>query len=557
MAREIVVNVGPEETRVALREDGQLTEFFLERQVNQRIVGNIYKGRVENVLPGMGAAFVNIGLEKNAFLYVEDAAIKEEEKNLAIDRIVKTNQEVITQIVKEPMGSKGARITNHITLPGRYLVLMPTVNYIGISRRIAEEEARERLKKIAERIKPENMGIIIRTVAENEQVEEELTKDLQFLLNLWQQIQEKNKYSHSPAVLYHDLDLVYRTIRDLFTEDVDRFILDSQEKYQEVAEFLDSFSPTLRKRLYLYQGGEDIFKAYGIENEMQKALRRKIWLKSGGYLIFDQTEALTVIDVNTGKYVGSNSFAETILKTNLEAAKEIIRQIRLRSLGGIILIDFIDMEIPEHRENILAFLEEEVKKDRTKTAILGITQLGLVEMTRKKVRPSLESLMQKTCPCCEGRGRVLSEEALVIKAQREIEKAALNLTAEALLVGLHPTVAGYLIGPSGSYLRRLEERSGKYIYIKGIRSAELEEVKIITWGSKKEVEARSLPVRVGEQFNVEIEEPHLAYHQNGLVRLSGYVVEVEKAGSLIGEKVTIEITQVNRTYAKAKVVGLV
>lgn len=557
MAKEIVVNVGPEETRVALREDGQWTEFFLERQVNQRIVGNIYKGRVENVLPGMGAAFVNIGLEKNAFLYVEDAAIKEEEKNLPIERIIKTSQEVVTQIVKEPMGSKGARITNHITLPGRYLVLMPTVNYIGISRRIAEDESRERLRKIAEKIKPDNMGIIIRTVAENEQVEEELTKDLQFLLNLWERIQQKSKHISAPAVLYHDLDLVYRTIRDLFTEDVDRFILDSQEKYQEVAEFLNSFSPNLRKKLYLYQGGEDIFRAYGIETEMQKALRRKIWLKSGGYLIFDQTEALTVIDVNTGKYVGSNSFAETILKTNLEAAKEIVRQVRLRSLGGIILIDFIDMEVPEHREHILALLEEEVKKDRTKTSILGLTQLGLVEMTRKKVRPSLESLLQKTCPCCEGRGRVLSEEALVIKAQREIEKAALNLTAEALLVGLHPTVAGYLIGPSGSYLKRLEERSGKYIYIKGIRGAELEEVKIITWGSRKEVEARSLPVKVGEQFNVEIEEPHLAYHQNGLVRLSGYVVEVEKAGSLIGEKVTIEIIQVNRTYAKAKVVGLI
>jgi len=555
MSKEIVVNVGPEETRVAIREDGQWTEVFLERTVNQRIVGNIYKGRVENVLPGMGAAFVNIGLEKNAFLYVEDATIKEEEKNLPIERIVKTNQEIVTQIVKEPMGSKGARITNHITLPGRNLVLMPTVNYIGISRRIDREEDRERLKKLAEGIKPENMGIIIRTVAENEG-EEELTKDLQFLLNLWQKVQHKVKYTPAPAVLYHDLDLVYRTIRDFFTDDVDRFILDCPEKYQEIADFLNSFSLGLRKKLYLYQGGEDIFRAYGVETEIHKALRRKVWLKSGGYLIFDQTEALTVIDVNTGKYVGSNSFAETILKTNLEAAKEIMRQIRLRSIGGIILIDFIDMEVTEHQEKVLSVLEEEVKKDRTKTTILGLTQLGLVEMTRKKVRPSLESLMQRPCSCCDGRGRTLSEEALVIKAQREIERAAVNVRAEALLVGLHPTVAGYLIGPSGSYLKRLEERTHKYIYIRGIRGAELEEVKLITWGSRKEIEARSLPVRVGEQFNVEIEEAHIAYPQNGLVRLSGYVVEVEKAGSLIGEKATIEITQVNRTYAKAKVVAL-
>lgn len=555
MTKEIIANVGPEETRVALREDGQWTEVFLERTVNQRIVGNIYKGRVENVLPGMGAAFVDIGLEKNAFLYVEDAITREEDKNLPIDKVLKSNQEIVVQVTKEPMGSKGSRVTTHITLPGRHLVLMPTVNYIGISRRIEDEEERERLKKLIERIKPENMGIIIRTVAEKEE-EEELIKDLQFLLNLWEKIQKKVKYSHSPSIIYHDLDLVYRTIRDFFTDDVRQFIIDSNEKHQEVADFLESFSPDLRKSLYLYQGGADIFKAYGIETEIQKALRRKVWLKSGGYLIFDQTEALTVIDVNTGKYVGNSSFAETILKTNLEAAKEIVRQIRFRSIGGIILVDFIDMELPKHKEEILHFLDEEVKKDRTKTSVLGITQLGLVEMTRKKVRPTLDSLMQRACPCCEGRGRVLGEEALVIRAQREIEKTASNLRAEAILVGLHPTVAGFLIGPSGAYLKRLEERTGKYIYIKGIRGAEMEEIRVITWGSRKEVEIHSLPVNVGEVLRVEIEENHLAYPQNGLVRLSGYVVEVEKAGSLIGEKVNIEITQVNRTYAKAKVVSL-
>lgn len=555
MYKEIIINAGPEETRVALREDGQWTEVFLEREVNQRIVGNIYKGRVENVLPGMGAAFVDLGLEKNGFLYVQDALTPEQDKEVSIDKVVKKNQEIVVQVVKEPMGTKGARITTHITLPGRYLVLMPTVSYIGISRRIESEEERQRLKGIAESIKPEKMGIIIRTVAENCS-QEELAQDLQFLLNLWGKIQHKSQYSPVLSVIYRDLDLVYRTIRDFFTGEVKHFVLDSPEKYQEIADFLESFSPAMKKRLELYQGREDIFRSYGVDGEIQKALRRKVWLKSGGYLIFDQTEALCVIDVNTGKYVGSNSFAQTILKTNLEAAKEIVRQLRLRSIGGIILVDFIDMDDLEHRETILRFLEEEVKKDRTKTTVLGLTKLGLVEITRKKDRPTLESLMQRYCPHCEGRGRVLGEEALVLRAQREIEKTAQNVQAEALLVGLHPTVAGFLIGPSGAYLKRLEERTGKYIYIKGIRGAQLEEVKVITWGSRKEVEALSLPVKVGDILQAEIEEPHLAYPQNGLVRLSGYVVEVEKAGGLIGQKAIIEITQVQRTYAKARVISL-
>jgi len=555
MYKEILVNAGPEETRVAVKEDGQWTEFFLEREVNHRIVGNIYKGRVENVLPGMGAAFVDLGLEKNGFLYVEDALNPEQDKNIPIDKVLKKNQEIVVQVVKEPMGTKGCRITTNITLPGRYLVLMPTVSYIGISRRIESEEERQRLKSVAESIKPENMGIIIRTVAENHS-EEELKQDLNFLLNLWTKIQRKSQYSPPLTVIYRDLDLVYRTIRDFFTNEVGRFILDSPEKYQEVEEFLESFSPQMKEKLELYQGKEDIFRTFGVDGEIQKALRRKVWLKSGGYLIFDQTEALTVIDVNTGKYVGSNSFAQTILKTNLEAAKEIVHQLRLRSIGGIILIDFIDMDNHQHREEVIRFLEEEVKKDRTKTTVLGLTKLGLVEMTRKKDRPTLDSLMQRSCPLCEGRGRVLGEEALVLRAQREIEKAARSVHAEALLVGLHPTVAGFLIGPSGAYLKRLEERTNKCIYVKGIRAAEMDEVKVITWGSKKEVEALSLPVKVGDILQVEIEDPHLAYPQNGLVRLSGYVVEVEKGGGLIGEKAVIEITQVQRTYAKARVVSL-
>ena len=359
MLKEIVVNVGEEETRVAVLEDKTLVEIYIERSINQRLVGNIFRGRVENVLPGMQAAFVNIGLEKNAFLYVEDALPANSQDGggqagytlgANICDILKQGQEILVQIVKEPIGTKGPRVTTHITLPGRYLVLMPTLDYIGISRRIESEKERERLKDLAAGVKPEGMGVIVRTVAEGVE-EEELSQDIILLTKLWRKILSRAAGGTVPNVVHRDLELVQRVLRDVFTEDVDRLILDSRYEYEKVLELQDISNPRLKLKVFLDER-ENIFEEYGIEQEIEKALNHKVWLKCGGYLVIDQAEALTAIDVNTGKYVGTTNLEDTVLKTNLEAAREIARQLRLRKIGGIVIVDFIDMTLEAHRSEL-------------------------------------------------------------------------------------------------------------------------------------------------------------------------------------------------------------
>lgn len=418
MFREILVQASEPETRVAVLEDGQLVEIYVERNPSQSLAGNIYKGLVKNVLPGMQAAFVDIGLEKNSFLYVDDALANilwKEEIILSreglrpnIRDIVKEGQEVVVQVAKEPIGTKGARVTTQLTLPGRYLVLMPTVDYIGISRRIEDEEERERLKHIGEEIKPKGMGLIIRTVAEGAE-EEELSADMAGLVKQWDKIRRKAVNTKSPAILYKDLELVQRILRDVFCDEFQRLSVNSQSVLEKVEDYLELVDYNLKNRVFL-SDTTDLFAKYNIDQEITQALKRKVWLKSGGYLVIDETEALTVIDVNTGKYVGSTHLADTILKTNIEATREIARQIRLRNIGGIIIMDFIDMEEQVHRDEIVRLLEEELKKDKVRAHVLGITPLGLVEMTRKKVSQSLSRTLEKTCPCCEGKGRVLSDE---------------------------------------------------------------------------------------------------------------------------------------------------
>ncbi|NMA14166.1 MAG: Rne/Rng family ribonuclease, partial [Clostridia bacterium] len=409
MYKEILIKVEPEETAVAVVEDQQLVEIYLERAGSQRLAGNIYKGLVENVLPGMQAAFVDIGLEKNSFLYVEEAIPQrlweedeEEHHPYSIGEVLKQGQEVLVQIAKEPVGTKGARVTTHLTLPGRYVVLMPTVDYIGISRRIEIESERKRLKSIAEELKPQGMGLIVRTVAEGMSAEE-IAIDIKMLTRLWKKIQNRAAHGSAPQLIHKDLELVQRVIRDIFTENVDRVLVNSKENYEKVADILDLTAPGLKNRVAI-RDVKDIFFIYDIPGQMEKALKRKVWLKCGGYLILDQMEALTAIDVNTGKYVGTTNLADTVLKTNLEATVEIARQLRVRNIGGIIIIDFIDMDIPQHRALVLDSLENELKKDKTKTNILGFTQLGLLEMTRKKVGQGLAHVLQKDCPFCDGKG---------------------------------------------------------------------------------------------------------------------------------------------------------
>lgn len=570
MQKEILVNVEPGETRVAILEDGVLVEIYYERPTGQRTVGSIYKGKVENVLPGMQAAFVNIGLERNAFLYVNDALPaknadeegdgqvrlehRERGGRLNIEDLLKPGQEVMVQVVKEAIGTKGARVTTHCTLPGRFLVLMPTVDYVGVSRRIENEKERERLRRIAERVRPQNMGLIVRTVAEGKS-EQELSSDAEFLSRVWRKVLERNRSGPAPQLLHKDMGLIYRVIRDSFTEEVDRFVIDSKQEYDKVLELLDDIAPSLKKRVELFYSSErTIFDLYNLEPEIDKALRRRVWLKSGGYLVIDRTEALTSIDVNTGKYVGSVDLQDTVFRTNLEAAREIARQLRLRDIGGIIIADFIDMESDAHRQKVLKTLEEHLKRDRTRTYVLGITQLGLVEITRKKAKQSLDDALQKPCPYCEGKGRVLSEESVAAKLRREIKAMLRRSPEEAILIEVHPAVAALLIGAGGTNLRALENETGKTIYIRGSDHCHLENLVVRAIGTREEVEAKALPVRPGQVLEVKVEEPHVSNVWDGIARIEGYVLDVEGGARLVGEKVRVEVTKVHRTYAKAKVI---
>ncbi|MGI6611267.1 MAG: Rne/Rng family ribonuclease [Limnochordia bacterium] len=565
MRKEIVVNVSLGETRAAVLEDERLVELYVERDSSERIVGNIYKGRVENVLPGMQAAFVDIGLERNAFLYVDDAtAYRNVERDIdeplekprfrTIKDLLRPGQQVMVQVTKEPMGTKGARVVTHASIPGRYLVFMPTVDYIGISRRIVDEQERARLKALAKKVRPKDMGLIVRTVAEGKD-EQELADDCRFLEGVWSTVQQKAKKVSSPALLYKDYDLIHRLVRDLFGSDVDKFVIDDKAEYLRTLELLATISPHLKSRVFLYHGSMPLFESYGAESQIEPALQRKVWLESGGYLVIDGTEALTSIDVNTGRYVGTTNLADTVLRTNLEAASEIARQLRLRDIGGIIILDFIDMDTKEDERRVLERLEAEIRRDKTKTHVLGFTNLGLVEMTRKKVRQDIGDFLHRDCPYCEGTGRVLSESTVALRAQREILRVCRTNSAEAFLIEVHPSVAGLLIGAGGANLRQLEETSGKTLYVRGRQELHLEEILFAAMGSREDVGALALPVRKGQVLEVTVDEPHVSNPRDGIGRLEGYVIDIDGAGNQVGQRLKVEVTKVYRTYAKGRVVA--
>lgn len=458
MSREIVINATPHESRIAVLDEGQVVELWVERTRHRTIVGNIYKGRVTKVLPGMQSAFVNLGLERDAFLYVSDVAEEFEEfdsgaaDDLTLDEVpqqrpetsisdlLREGQEIVVQVSKDTIAGKGARITSHITLPGRFLVYMPTVNHIGVSRRIENEEERQRLKQILERIRPPGGGgFIVRTAGEQRN-EEEFRADLKYLTDLWEQIRRRAEKASAPAAIHHDLDLVLRTIRDVLSPEFKSVWVDSIEQYQRIVEFLDQIQPNLVSRVRLYRREEPIFDEFGIEPEIAKALNSKVWLKSGGYIVINQTEALVAIDVNTGKYVGKKNLEETVFRTNLEAAREIVRQIRLRDLGGIIVLDFIDMENLANRAALFEAFENEIKKDRSKTKILQISEFGLIEMTRKRVRQSLERSLTQPCPYCAGSGRIKSNTTVSLEIWRELMKLRDLHEGQDVIVRVNPKV---------------------------------------------------------------------------------------------------------------------
>ncbi len=455
MKREIVVNSSLVETRVAVIEDGTLVELLIDDSHSQSLAGNIYKGRVLKILPGMQAAFVDIGLVRDAFLYVRDIyedmeayeqLLTEESEEVetaedcdapppppprqekpprrhphaSIEELIQEGQEVLVQVAREPLGTKGARITSHVSLPGRYLVYMPTESHVGVSRKIESEGERTRLKQIIEEINIPREGVIVRT-AGVARSKAEIQADFEFLRSTWRAIKAKSETLKAPAMVQKDLDLIFRIFRDLITKDVTRLVVDSTREYERCLEYTESLFPELRQLLFLYTEDEPIFRSFGIEREIEKALRSKVWLKSGGYLVIEQTEALVSIDINTGKYVGKHDFEETILKTNREAAVEIARQVRLRDLGGIIIIDFIDMARQENRDKVMADLKEALKADRSPTNVSLLSELGLVEMTRKRVRQGLNQALSQTCAACGGLGWVRSTASIAHQALREVE----------------------------------------------------------------------------------------------------------------------------------------
>jgi ribonuclease G len=499
MASEIIVNAGREETRVALLENNVVTDIFIDRRKDRGVAGNIYKGKVMKVLPGMQAAFVDIGLEKSAFLYVGDvfdsaseyAPMMEDEgleleaetkrkKSHAtqIEDLLQEGQDVVVQVSKEPISTKGARVTTYISIPGRYLVVMPGVNHIGVSRRIENGEERKRLREIVQALRKQNMGYIIRTASEGRS-EEELRSDIEFLGRLWENLQRKRERVAAPALLHNELDLVFRVIRDAFTNDVQRMVIDSTEEYQRAREYLESYIPSLARRVRHYDEDDPIFEHYGVEIEISRALGRKVWLKSGGYIIIDQTEALTTIDVNTGRYVGRRSLEDTILKTNLEAVREIAYQLRLRNIGGIIILDFIDMEREDNRRKVHHALQEALSHDRAKTTISHISPLGLIEMTRKRVRESLGRALCDTCPYCDGRGFIKSSRTVCYEVFREIQKSFAGAEEKKALVTVNPSVADMLYDEERAGVEELEKEFGKKIVIKADPNMHQEQFEVI------------------------------------------------------------------------------
>jgi ribonuclease G len=501
--QDIYINSAPQESRIAIVEDGNLAEFLIERNQERGIAGNIYKGKVARVLPGMQAAFVDIGMEKAAFLHVSDFSNSPEDgaslmsageneiiverprpappsRRLPIEKQLTHGQEILVQVAKDPLGTKGARITSHVSMPGRYLVFMPSVSHVGISRRIDDDKERKRLKEIALSMTTEEGGFILRTASEGRS-KREIQRDLAFLTKLWRGIKKKAETAGAPSLIHQDLDLITRTIRDFFAMETHQVYIDQVKEYRRILEFVGHFMPRLKSKVTLYTEAEPIMDHFGVEEKITKALESKVWLHSGGYLVIGRTEALTAIDVNTGRFVGRRSQEETIFKTNLEAAQEVVHQLRLRNIGGIIVIDFIDMEKEGNRKRVYEALREAIKHDKARTNILKISELGLVEMTRQRSRESLENLLLSPCAYCKGHGRVKSNVTVAYEILRAIKKEKTHLQdGKRIVVRLHPDIANFLYDEENQSLDFLEREINHKIIIKAAEKLRHDEYEIST-----------------------------------------------------------------------------
>jgi len=477
MARDLIVSTTPQETRVALLEDGIVSEIFIEREAHRGIAGSIYKGRVTRVLPGMQSAFVDLGLERDAFLHAADVFEELPENLLTAEEVAAARsapieerlhegEEVVVQVLKEPMGTKGARITSHVSLPGRYVVLMPTVEHVGVSRKITDDEERRRLKAILKEIRQERGGggLIARTAGQGRSPDA-FIRDGRYLSRTWDEVRALASRQRAPTLLYREPSLVERLLRDLLSDEIAVIRLDTEGAFQRTLELVRALEPALAPRVRLHNGPSSVMEEFGVAAELERALRSKVWLPSGGHIVINQTEALVAIDVNTGRFVGKDHLEETLLKANLDAAREIVHQIRLRDLGGIIVVDFIDMEERRSRREVLRALEQELRKDRSPTKLLSVNEFGLVIITRKRVRQSLERLLLQSCPYCAGSGQVKAVSTVCAEIYDEVRKLAADMMGQRLQLRVNPEVARALAGEEASVLQSLGDLVGAEVQV--------------------------------------------------------------------------------------------
>jgi ribonuclease G len=589
--KQVLVSVDRGETRVALLEaTGQVAaaprpgrrrrrrpanpaagyrvaELYLERRGGRSIVGNIYKGKVDNVLAGLEAAFVDIGLEKNGFLHVDEIVLpgvetpkrgrgaggKESQK---IHDLLRPGQEITVQVVKDPLKTKGARLSMELAIPGRYMVYSPQGEGVGVSRRLPDKE-RDRLRKEAAKLDLQGGGAIIRTAAFGAR-REDFERELQYLFKLHEVLDKRVAATQAPDLVFQEADLSVRVVRDVFSEHFERAVVDDEKQHQRLVSFFTRTAPELVDRVELWEEDTPLFERYDVEREIEGTLSRRVDLPSGGYLIIDYGEALTVIDVNTGSFIGRGRGArleDTITRTNLEAAEEAVRQLRLRDIGGIIVIDFIDMARARNRDAVLKTLRKSLDEDRTKTFVVEISPLGLVEMTRQNVTEGVREIMTRPCPTCEGEGVIRSEETIAIALERRLRVLARDVDAEALLLQINPRVSAVFTREGAKILRQLEQQTGKWFHFEGSEGLPLDHFAVTMEGTREQVAERALPFREGDEVLVTIVEPHMYNVDDAVAKIDGYIVSVTGGGRHVGEKRLVRIDEVGRTAAVATLVA--
>src|SRR3954466_6877726 len=569
MKKTILVSAERGETRVAVLEAKQkggksnVAELYIERRGRRSIVGNIYKGKVDNVLPGMEAAFVDIGLERNGFLHVDEIVLPRGEQAprrgrghaRRINELIKPGQEILVQVVKDPLKTKGARLSMNVSIAGRYLVFAPSGSGVGVSRRLADKE-RDRLRKMVDRTYKGPGGLIVRTAAHGAK-KGDFVREISYLQKLNEVLERRSEGTKAPALVFQEADLSIRVLRDVFLSEFEKAVIDSPKQFERVTNFFQRTAPELVEGVELYEGSKPLLEKWKVDEEIESTLNRRVDLPSGGYLIIDYTEALTVLDVNSGSFTGrgKGGLEETITKVNTEAAEEAVRQLRLRDIGGIIVIDFIDMARASNRDKVLKTMRKALDADKSKSYVVEVSPLGLVEMTRQNVTDGVREILTAPCPTCHGEGVVLSAETVALEGLSKLRDfAAENAGDEAFLIRVNPNVAHELTDPD-SGLAEVEEETGKRFHFEGGEALSIDTFIVIEAGSRGEIEERALPFKVGEEVLVEIDEPHMYNADDAVARIDSYIVSVTGGGPFVGQRKLVRIDEVERSAATASLLG--